>query len=170
MSTCIRCGNPMTATRGDWNYSECGLDNVVLEEVEVRECGGCGARSVVVPNVEGLHAMIAALLAIKPVRLLPGELRFLRQYLGFSKDDLAPLLGVEPSDIASFEAGKRAIPLQLENHMRLRVLSTHPVGSYAPSKAEPRRHLAEPPTDEQPPPIAVRQVKKRRWEPGYAFL
>lgn len=134
MSTCIRCNEEMTTTEGSWDYVECGLDNVRLENVEIHACAACGNRAVVLPNIEGLHAAIAAILAAKPGPLEARELRFMRQYLGYARDDLAPLLQVSVEDLDDFEQGSRQMPPLLERFLRLSALTKRPVALYPPER------------------------------------
>ena len=51
---CTRCGKAMKNTRGEHHYTESGLANVVLLNVEIRMCPACGQREVIVPQLEEL--------------------------------------------------------------------------------------------------------------------
>lgn len=122
MKTCVHCGGTCTAEAGRWHYVECGLDNVWLNGVEVRTCGSCDRRSVVIPGILKLHEDIARVLVRQPEKLRGAELAFLRQYLGLSKADLAASMAVGESDVAAWEATGVATPMQ---ERFLRVLVTH---------------------------------------------
>lgn len=78
---CLTCDAEMTVRRGEHRYTSCGLPNIVLRDVEIRECPGCGEREIVVPFVDMLHWRIAADLLEKE-RLEPDEVAFLEKMCG----------------------------------------------------------------------------------------
>ncbi len=97
MKTCSTCQSPLTLARTSWLFTESGLDDVLLEGVEVYACNGCGHETVVIPKLGSLHATLAAVLSAKDGPLDPKERRFLRSYLGWSRaefaDEVAALFG-----------------------------------------------------------------------------
>ncbi|PNU19747.1 hypothetical protein C2E25_11165 [Geothermobacter hydrogeniphilus] len=103
-------------------FEECGLSGVVLQDVLVRQCDGCGNRLVSIPNLSGLHRSIAMVLVNKPERLAPEEIRFLRKSLGWSKADFARKMHVRPEQVSRWESEKAPKPMQVQNELLLRTL------------------------------------------------
>jgi putative zinc finger/helix-turn-helix YgiT family protein len=138
MTRCPRCQGTVTKTIETRPYNECGLSNVVLADVEVRHCAQCGNTALAIPNLSGLHRTIARALAMKPARLLPNELRFMRKYLGLSSSAFADMLGVEDEKVLSWErdeTGKNRIPRRFEVAIRLLVRVRQPVTEYPAEQA-----------------------------------
>lgn len=100
-TSCLECGAVMEIMRGPYRYGR-GLD-VVIHDVETRRCPECGHDEVVIPRIEELHRTIARAISRRPGRLEPGEIRFLRTYLGYSSVDFAALLGVTPETVSRWE-------------------------------------------------------------------
>lgn len=144
---CRKCGGEMTSRRENYKYDASGLDDVVLEDIEVRQCGACGERAAMIPRVEALHRSIAFRLAQKAERLLPKEIRFMRKYLGLSSTDAAAKLGVDKATMSRYESIEDPQPMgrPTERLLRLMVLVERPVESYALENlalAEPKQeHL-----------------------------
>jgi hypothetical protein len=69
---CQHCGSPVSSTRGEHLYTESGLSNVTLLDIEIRTCDVCGEHEVVVPELEELHRAIARSVATatRPHRLV----------------------------------------------------------------------------------------------------
>lgn len=128
---CTECGNKMTKTVGDHVYRESGLDNVVLHNIAKYSCESCGAKRVTIPNMGPLHRAIAQAIAEKPARLVPQEVRFLRDHLGLSNKAFAALMGVSPEQ-ASRWASSDAVGIPAERFLRL--LAT--IGPYVVQAAQ----------------------------------
>ena len=79
----------MTSSREAYRYTESGLPNVILKDVEIRRCRNCGAQEVPVPRVAELHRAIATALVHKSARFLGAEVRYVRKYMGWSGVDFA---------------------------------------------------------------------------------
>ncbi|WNG41538.1 helix-turn-helix domain-containing protein [Archangium violaceum] len=116
---CSRCGGPLKVVREDYNYNECGLDDVLLVNVKMRHCASCGDRSPVLGSIEELHTVIARQLALKKSLLTGKEIRFLRKYLGYSAADYARQVGVTPETISRWENEK--LEMAWTNELLLRV-------------------------------------------------
>lgn len=142
---CIECGGTLTVRRGPRRYGH-GV-NVVLNNVEVRICGDCGEEYEVIPNIESLHKVIATSIAKKSVLLTPGEIRFLRTYLGHSSQDFASILGVRPETITRWEnpdtGGMSSVA---ERFLRYAVLVGKPIKSYG------LEHIETDPEEQPLPP------------------
>ena len=84
-----------------YHYTECGLQNVSLEngyKIHVTPYG----KSVSIQDVAGLHRVIGRMIAQRP-RLTGAELRFLRKELELSQRALADLLGTSEQNVSLWE-------------------------------------------------------------------
>lgn len=126
---CLVCGHALETRKETRRYGR-GID-VVLAGVEVRHCGDCGEEYVVIPNVENLHKIIAGSLANKRGRLKPGEIRFLRTFLGYSSQDFAGLMGVRPETVTRWEHPREGgMSSAAERFLRLAVMIERPIEDY----------------------------------------
>src|SRR5260370_23533081 len=125
---CRGCGPPTEVRRENYKYDASGLDNIALENIEVRHCPKCGERQALIPTLGELHKSIALALAEKRERLLPKEIRFLRKYLGLSGSDFAAKIGVDPPTESRYESTSDPQPMktQTESVLRLTVISQAP--------------------------------------------
>lgn len=130
---CRVCGTPTEVRRENYKYDASGLDNITLENIEVRHCPKCGDRQALIPTLGELHKSIALALAEKRERLLPKEIRFLRKHLGLSSSDFAAKIGVDPATVSRYESPSDPQPMgkQTERLLRLMVIWERPVQSYA---------------------------------------
>jgi putative transcriptional regulator len=128
---CDSCGGAMTSKRERHAYTESGLANVVLENVEVRRCSKCDEVEVVIPRIEQLHRAIATALVHKPSRLSGAEMRFLRKEIGFSAADFAARMGVDPSTVSRWENDKDPVGALADRLVRLMVVLTPPKTAYS---------------------------------------
>src|SRR5712691_6396650 len=60
---CRVCGTPPEVRRENYKYDASGLDNITLENIEVRHCPNCGERQALIPALAELHKSIALALA-----------------------------------------------------------------------------------------------------------
>jgi putative zinc finger/helix-turn-helix YgiT family protein len=131
---CLNCGAGLKTTRGIHRYTESGLPNITLVNVEIRECPDCGEREVVIPRMEQLHRTIAHAISRQTQPLKPEEVRFLRKWLGYSTTDFALVMGVRPETVSRWEsqtAGKGyRIPPTAERLLRLLVANQEPAAQY----------------------------------------
>jgi putative zinc finger/helix-turn-helix YgiT family protein len=145
--TCLECGGKMTSAREAVKYDASGLSRVTLVNVEVRRCRKCGAYEVVIPKIEELHRLIAAVVIQKQEALAPEEIRYLRKYLGWSGVDFAAHMGATPETISRWENGKLAMSPQADRLLRTMVALREPASDYKidalkqilPKKAKPLR-------------------------------
>jgi DNA-binding transcriptional regulator YiaG len=91
---CTECGNVMTKSVGDHVYRESGMDHVTLSDTTTYTCESCGAKHVQIVALTRLHHVLASALVQKPARLVPSEVRFLRDYLELTNKGFATLMGV----------------------------------------------------------------------------
>ena len=118
---CTNCGGSMTSIRTTHRYTESGLSDVTLGNVEVRNCRKCGEREIVIPKIEQLHQLIAQHIA-ETAPLNAERVRFLRKWLGFSTGEFARVTGVRPETVSRWESAAAGYPTtQTVNHF-LRLL------------------------------------------------
>ncbi len=131
MKNCRVCGDgELEITRKNHRYTESGLSNVVLQDVEARSCPLCGDQQVVLPRVTELHRAIALAVVRTNARLSGAEVRFLRKYMGFSGADFAARMGVDPSTVSRWENGHEPIGSLADRLLRLMVVRDRPVEEY----------------------------------------
>jgi len=102
-----------------YHYKECGLDNVYLENVELRECEACGTATPRIRRILDLHATIARAVALKPGPLSGAEIRFLRKQLGLKAREWAVLLRIDQATLSRWENGVQQIGPQADTLIRL---------------------------------------------------
>lgn len=131
MKKCRACRQgELVITRKNYRYTESGLSNVVLQDVEVRSCPLCDDEQVVLPRVTELHRAIALAVVRSNARLSGEEVRFLRKYMGFSGGDFAARMGVDPSTVSRWENGHEPIGSLADRVLRLMVVRDRPVEEY----------------------------------------
>lgn len=150
---CTECGSTMTKAVGDHVYRESGMDHVVLHNITTYTCSDDGTVFVQIPAIAKLHRALAVAIADKPARLVPSEVRFLRDHLELSNTAFADLMGVSPSQSSRWTTSEPIGP-QADRFLRMlavlgpeRVASEEPVEvSGEPSEAdapEARGRVAE---------------------------
>src|SRR5215813_14669976 len=129
---CPQCRHQMVRSIENHRYTESGLSNVVLVDVEVRRCQNCGEITVSIPRIEELHRTLAMALIRHPGRLAPSEIRFLRKWLGWSGVDFAKHMGVAPETVSRWESMENMKPMggTAERLLRLAVAHGQPVDEY----------------------------------------
>lgn len=163
MKKCPQCRTPMESRRENYRYDASGLPNVVLEDVEVRQCPNCGERAVVIPAIEGLHRALALALIRAPGRFTPQEIRFLRKSLGWSGVDFAKHFGVDPATVSRWESTEKPQPMGAvaERLLRLAVAHGQPIEAY------PLEALAELDDDQsRKPELLGMKVHRGAWAPS----
>lgn len=128
--TCMDCGaNIKTRSNQTVAYDFGGLPHVALRGIDIRVCAN-GHAEYVIPMIEGLHKAIASELSVKPSRLTPEEIRFMRKYLGWSQIDFAKRMGVTPESASRWESGSVLMAPTAERLLRLMVMTVEPVQNY----------------------------------------
>lgn len=118
---CSECSkSEMIEKRENVRYDECGVPNIVLESVKVRQCPTCGHRLVSIPCMSELHRCIAVHLIKKVARLSPADIQFLRKYLGWSKNDFARKMHVKTEQVYRWESEKAPKPMMVQSELLLR--------------------------------------------------
>jgi DNA-binding transcriptional regulator YiaG len=165
----------MTKTVGDHVYVESGLDNVTLHDVVKYECPSCGAKRIQLSSIGALHRAIARVIAEKPARFVPQEVRFLRDHLGLSNKEFAELMGVTPEQASRWTTSE-AIGVPAERFLRvLAVLGPGALASRGKPESEheqvPREDIIDvlehlPPSSTPAKKVAINlRRRKAGWEP-----
>jgi putative zinc finger/helix-turn-helix YgiT family protein len=146
---CVRCGS-QTTTRYERRRHDVGLDNdVMVDNVRVDHCDGCGEEYIGFKRIEDLHKALAETVARKSTQLTPKEIRYLRTWLGYSSADFAREIGVERATVSRWEGGQQRMGTTAERMLRLMTLVGERIGDYhlrdlANEKQEPlKEHRAE---------------------------
>ena len=80
----------MNGETNAYHYTECGLPNVWIQGVHVVDDDG--EETIRIPNVRGLHRLIAHAIVVSEGRLTGVEMRFLRSEMGMTQTELARLV------------------------------------------------------------------------------
>lgn len=104
---CEKCGGETIIERGRYHYTESGLDNVYLENVELRICKSCGVVTPRLYRMKKLHETIGRAVALKDSPLTGAEIRYLRKHLGMKSKDWAALLHSDASTVSRWENGEQ---------------------------------------------------------------
>ncbi len=131
-STCPFCGSALAKTVGSYHYKASGLPYVWLEEVVIRTCPGCEeGGGVEIPDLAGLHTVLADYLIHQKVRFESFEIRFLRKALGWSSKDFAKKMGVAPETVSRWEAGTLNMAESHDRVLRMYVAEEKPIENYS---------------------------------------
>ena len=102
-----------------YRYTECGLDNVFIEGVDVVQ-DDHGETVCRIENVLGLHKTIAHAIIGRRGQAMSGpELRFLRSEMGLTQEEMAKILRRERVTVGRWERGENAIDSNAELVVRL---------------------------------------------------
>ena len=123
---CRECGGNAKIVRKDYRFAECGLNNVLLRDVEVVVCAKCRSQWPRIPNHDDLMRTIAVALIDKPFELAGDEVRFLRKYLGQGSAAFARMLGIDRSHLSRIENGAMEISRQTDRLVRTVALIREP--------------------------------------------
>jgi DNA-binding transcriptional regulator YiaG len=104
--------------RQEYQYTECGLDNVFIENMDVL-VDDAGEEVYEIENIVGLHHAIAHCIVQHRHGISGTELRFLRTEMGLTQAELAAHLHKEPLTVGRWERGEVAIDSNAEALIRL---------------------------------------------------
>lgn len=116
---CYSCGSRMVSTKQTYNYSESGIPNLYLANVEVRKCRHCGEKAVVLPQIDELHGVIANLLLCKKTPLTGREVRFLRKEMELTGTALSKMLGVTNVTVSRWENEEEPVSTTSDRLIRI---------------------------------------------------
>lgn len=108
-------------TKLDYRYDECGLDNVILVNLECCQDDE-GEVVVTVPNINVLHRSLLKAVAEKNTGITPQELRFMRTEIGFTQAEMAAVVNRDAQSIGRWERGEKPIDPSAETIIRILAL------------------------------------------------
>jgi len=115
---CLDCNKDMTVAKEVYHYTESGLDNVYLHNVEVYRCE-CGEEFASIPAIIKLNSVIGLNLIKKKTYLSGNEIRFLRKNAGLNAKSFAEFIGVNKSTLSRWENNKQDIDKSNDRLVRL---------------------------------------------------
>jgi DNA-binding transcriptional regulator YiaG len=124
--TCAECGGRHVNVTPLDIYHDDGLIGlphvVVLNAAQKVVCADCGASDdVKIPDSEDLEVALAVYRVTIPVKLVGGEIRFLRQALGMRGSELGEVLQVRQETVSKWENDKEPMKPQTEKLLRILV-------------------------------------------------
>ncbi len=126
MRNVCECGETSIVVRGDYQFVESGLDNVVLRNVKLLKCGRCGNVTPMLSKIKELTQIIASALVLKPSELTGKEIRFLRIYIGLTGEQFGRKLGLTKEHVSRIENEKHPVGAQTERLIRYVSISADP--------------------------------------------
>lgn len=103
MHACTNCGEQILSEHRNYQYTESGVPNVILQGVTVADCPKCGNSDVSIPSVAKVHRTIARAIANSPARLTGPQVRFLRKHLGLNGDELGRYRHTDKTKVSKWE-------------------------------------------------------------------
>ncbi len=101
----------------EYRYTECGLDNVIIVNMDVAK-DDAGETVYMLPNINGLHKVIAHGILTQQFGMSPVELRFLRSEMGITQGELANVVKKDHQTIGRWERGEKPIDQNAEAIIR----------------------------------------------------
>lgn len=120
-------------TKIEYRYDECGLDNVILVNLECCQDDE-GEAVIIVPNINVLHRSLVRAIAEKSSAILPQELRFVRTEIGLTQAGLADVVDRDAQSIGRWERGEKPIDRTAET--LIRILALQHVAAAVPDVTE----------------------------------
>ncbi len=121
---CLECGSELTESKQDYQFTESGLQNIVLSGITVLHCEKCKTDIPRIPKMNDLMRTIALALVVKPYSLAGPEVRFLRKFLGLTGEAFARLLDVDKTTLSKWETGEDPVGPQSDRLIRLIAVTT----------------------------------------------
>lgn len=113
--TCKKCGMPeILLSTPQYQYLESGLENIYISPAKIIACERCLIKQLQINDLELLNFTITNSILLKPFSLTSADLRFLRQYLGYSISDLAEFFRLEVEIIFAIENNQEPISPQFD--------------------------------------------------------
>lgn len=109
----------------NYNYTECGLDNVVIHGMQV-PVDDAGEKVYAIRNILGLHRVIAHCIITSDHGLLPKELRYLRTEIGLTQSELAQMVQKDHQTVGRWERGE--VPIDGNAELVIRMLAAEKLG------------------------------------------
>ena len=134
---CIECGH---ATEQRVQARELQLDlpyHVMVQDSPLHVCPQCGAEYPGVVAPERTFKALATWMVRRPGRLHGSEVRFIRNAMGWSQDQLGRRLGVAIETISRWENAKKPVGYQSELALRFLVLAGDELADSLDSSEDP---------------------------------
>lgn len=119
---CPKCSSPMRETTGRYQYRECGLDNVCLEDWPLFVCGSCHLELPLLPDAEEATRMVTKFLVRQPGRLDGDAILFLRKAMGLKSVELGSVLRVTRATVSRWENNNTSIDGLCDLRLRLEAI------------------------------------------------
>ena len=116
---CAVCGGGLVHREGSHHYTECGLDKVYLEGIDIAKCTKCREEFISLPRVPELHNFIGLTLIQKKTLLNGKEIRFFRKNLGLSSKKFAKYLSVNNATLSRWENDRQDLTLSHDRLIRI---------------------------------------------------
>jgi YgiT-type zinc finger domain-containing protein len=104
-------------------YDASGLENVVIRDAKVYQCGNCGERYIQYGNLEEIDKVISDALLKKEQTLNGKEIRFLRTWKGYSGQQFAKLINSSAAHLYRIEAEDSSVNDKFDRLVRLAIVS-----------------------------------------------
>jgi len=118
---CSACGTPTYETRQTVRY-QTPTGPVTLQNVPVHHCPYCGDHEITLSRAPELRGEVALAIARKQERLEPREVRFLREFLGLTRTELADTVGANEDTATRWEDLEHPTMMGPQAERLLRVL------------------------------------------------
>lgn len=119
---CIECGT-QTETREQSRELQLDLPyHVIVHDSPVEVCPNCGAEYAGVKAPAQTFKAVADWIARRPGRLHGSEVRYLRNTMGWSQEQLGRRLGVTVETISRWENARKPVGYQSELALRFLIL------------------------------------------------
>jgi putative zinc finger/helix-turn-helix YgiT family protein len=115
----MNCDAEMKCDKRTHHYTESGLDNIYLEDIDVCTCEKCGEEEIGIPCIPELHRLIGRMLVLQKQRLSGKEVRFLRKHAGMSAKRFTEIIAVDKSTLSRWENENQTISLPNDRLIRL---------------------------------------------------
>lgn len=115
---CHKCNREMNVSKEVYHYTESGLDNVYLGDVNIHKCQ-CGEEIASIPELVEVDSAIGFCLIKKRAHLNGEELKFLRKNAGMNAKSFAEYIGVNKSTFSRWENNKQCIDKSNDRLVRL---------------------------------------------------
>jgi YgiT-type zinc finger domain-containing protein len=98
---CYECGSTMEGRKGEYKYTECGLNSVLLKDILIFRCTNCNAVTPEIPAAGILHRVIGLRILEKKSQLTGSEIKFLRKLCGYSMTEFGEIIGSSQKSVIS---------------------------------------------------------------------
>ncbi len=110
MNKCESCGANLTVKTGQtYHFTESGVNNVYLENLQVEVCRKCKTVAPYLPQARQLMETIGRALAAQPAPLTGAAVRFLRKQAGHNTASWARLVRADAVTQTRWETGELAL-------------------------------------------------------------